>query len=178
MTKERKDELYDSMFGWIFEHLRNDEELFRVLNGQFGMTLDELHEHSIDSLDRFFPDAQRQLAEKVRNCYDGYLATWKQMTPDALLADPEGIYAVTRVAKLVTTAAPMENQEDLEYMLRFVNPLEVMAGEWIRNFGMGMATPSDEIKDTLAYILDTGYAEEEYEMEPEFCESDAQAMIL
>lgn len=55
MTQERKDELYDQMIAWICEHIPNDEDLFLTLHGHFGMTKDELHDHSIESLDRFFP---------------------------------------------------------------------------------------------------------------------------
>lgn len=55
MTQERKDQLYDQMIAWICEHIPNDEDLFLTLHGHFGMTKDELHDNSIESLDRFFP---------------------------------------------------------------------------------------------------------------------------
>lgn len=55
MTQERKDELYELMIAWICEHIPNDEDLYLTLHGQFGMTLDELHDHCIESLDEFFP---------------------------------------------------------------------------------------------------------------------------
>ena len=55
MTQECKDELYELMIAWICEHIPNDEDLYRTLHGQFGMTLDELHDHCIESLDEFFP---------------------------------------------------------------------------------------------------------------------------
>ena len=55
MTQERKDQLYDEMIAWICERTPNDEELFQILHGQFGMTREELHDHSIESLDSFFP---------------------------------------------------------------------------------------------------------------------------
>lgn len=56
MTQERKDELYEQMIAWICEHHENDEDLFLVLTEHFGMTQDELHDHCIESLDRFFTD--------------------------------------------------------------------------------------------------------------------------
>lgn len=49
MTQERKDELYDQMIAWICEHIPNDEDLFLTLHGHFGMTKDELHDHSLIS---------------------------------------------------------------------------------------------------------------------------------
>ena len=56
MTQTRKDQLYDLMIAWICEHASSDKDLFLVLTEQFGMTKEELHDHSIESLDRFFPD--------------------------------------------------------------------------------------------------------------------------
>lgn len=63
MTQERKDQLYDEMIAWICEHIKDDEDLFLTLNGHFGMTKEELHDHSIESLDRFFPD-EEEMAEE------------------------------------------------------------------------------------------------------------------
>ena len=59
MTEERKNELYDQMIAWICEHTPSDEELFQVLHGEFHMTREELHDHSIESLDSFFPDTPK-----------------------------------------------------------------------------------------------------------------------
>lgn len=53
------------MIAWICEHIPNDEDLYLTLHGHFGMTKDELHEHCIDSLDRFFPE------ENTEQCQDG-----------------------------------------------------------------------------------------------------------
>lgn len=71
MTQNRKDELYEQMIAWICEHIKNDEDLFLTLNGHFGMTKEELHDHSIESLDRFFPNDDTEettdaISESVR----------------------------------------------------------------------------------------------------------------
>ena len=57
ITAERKNELYENMIAWICEHIPDDKDLFYTLNHHFGMTKEELHEHSIESLDRFFDEA-------------------------------------------------------------------------------------------------------------------------
>jgi len=54
MTQERKNQLYHKMLSWVFEHVKNDKELFRILHKDFGMTQDEFHENGIDSLDYLF----------------------------------------------------------------------------------------------------------------------------
>ena len=63
MTQERKDQLYDQMIAWICEHHENDEDLFLVLTEHFGMSKAELHDHSIESLDRFFPTEESEETE-------------------------------------------------------------------------------------------------------------------
>ena len=63
MTQERKDQLYDQMIAWICEHHENDEDLFLVLTEHFGMSKAELHDHSIESLDRFFPTEESEEPE-------------------------------------------------------------------------------------------------------------------
>lgn len=65
MTQDRKDQLYDEMIAWICEHNPNDEDLFLVLTEHFGMTKEELHDHSIESLDRFFTDDGETLSEET-----------------------------------------------------------------------------------------------------------------
>ena len=54
MTQERKNQLYDKMLSWVFEHVKNDRELFRLLHEEFGMTKEEFHDSGIDSLDYLF----------------------------------------------------------------------------------------------------------------------------
>lgn len=54
MTQERKNQVYDKMLSWVFEHVKNDKELFRILHEEFGMTKEELHDNGIDSLDYLF----------------------------------------------------------------------------------------------------------------------------
>ena len=54
MTQDRKNQVYDKMLSWVFEHVKNDKELFRILHEEFGMTQDEFHDNGIDSLDYLF----------------------------------------------------------------------------------------------------------------------------
>ena len=58
MTQERKNQLYEKMLSWVLEHVKNDKELFRILHEELGMTQEELHDNSIESLDYLF-EAQK-----------------------------------------------------------------------------------------------------------------------
>lgn len=58
MTQDRKNQVYEKMLSWVFEHVKNDKELFRILHEEFEMTQEEFHDNGIDSLDYLF-EAQK-----------------------------------------------------------------------------------------------------------------------
>lgn len=58
MEQDRKNKVFDKMLSWVFEHVKNDKELFRILHEEFGMTQEEFHDNGIDSLDYLF-EAQK-----------------------------------------------------------------------------------------------------------------------
>ena len=171
MTQERKDQLYDEMFGWICEHIKNDEDLFLTLHGHFGMTKDELHEHCIDSLDAYFLDESPRtlLKQKVSANFAEYKERWLKMSPAELIDRCEELEAVTRMAQELPSAV---SDEDAEYLLQFKNPLEVVSDEWISRNGIDSLIVDDEISHLLWSLQDRGDAEQSYEMEPEFSDED------
>lgn len=171
MTQERKDELYEEMIAWICEHIPNDEDLFRTLHGHFSMTKEELHDHSIESLDSFFPaeNARALLKQKVNANFAEYKERWLKMQPAELIERCEELEAVTRMASELPSAV---SDEDAEYLLRFKNPLEVVSDEWISINGIDSLVVDDEMSHLLWSLQDRGDAEEAYEMEPEFSGED------
>ena len=44
MTKDRKDQLFDEMIGWICEAVKDSKDLYILLHDHFEMTQEELHE--------------------------------------------------------------------------------------------------------------------------------------
>lgn len=171
MTQERKDQLYDEMFGWICEHIKNDEDLFLTLHGHFGMTKDELHEHCIESLDAYFPEESPRtlLKQKVSANFAEYKEKWLKMSPSELIDRCEELEAVTRMAQELPSAV---SDEDAEYLLQFKNPLEVVSDEWISRNGIDSLIVDDEMSHLLWSLQDRGDAEQAYEMEPEFSDED------
>ena len=68
MTDERKTKLIDQFLDWMVEHHNNDEELYLTLSKVIGMTQEELHEFSIESLDEYFePPLAEDLLKKLTN---------------------------------------------------------------------------------------------------------------
>jgi len=166
MTQERKDQLYDEMFGWICEHIHDSQDLYITLHEHFGMSKEELHYHCIESLDEFFPeeDARTQLSHKLKDCFEQYKAEWLQKRPDALIEDAMEIASVQRVFKELPEAV---TDEDAAHLLRFKNPLEVVADAWQDANGFDSVI-GDEMAHLLWEIRDRQAAEADYEMEPEY----------
>ena len=58
---------------------------------------------------------------------------------------------------------------------RFRNPLEVVSDEWIgRNSFDEMIEYGDQLGDAIRYIVDSGYAEECYDLELDLSSGDLQ----
>ncbi len=166
MTQERKDQLYEGMFGWICEHIHDPQDLYITLHKHFGMSKEELHDHCIESLDEFFPeeDAKTRLSQKLKDCFEQYKTEWLRKRPDALIEDAEEIASVQRMFKELPNAV---TDEDAAYLLRFKNPLEVASDYWTRMNGSGSVV-DDEVTHILWEIRDRQAAEADYEMEPEY----------
>lgn len=178
MTQERKDELYDQMIAWICKHIPNDEDLFLTLHGHFGMTKDELHDHSIESLDSFFPEdtPAELLKKKVLENYEEFKTKWLQMEPVDLIEQCDQVEGVTRMMQELTSSI---SDEDAKYLLRFKNPLEVVSDEWISRNGMDSLVIDDEMNHLLWSLQNKSDVEQCYEMEPEFSDEDeAPAMSM
>lgn len=153
------------MFAWICEHIHDSHDLYITLHEHFGMSLEEIHDHCIDSLDEFFPEsAVTRLREKIQRCFDEYKAEWLQKRPDILIEEAEEIASVQRMMKELPDAVM---EKDAEYLLRFKNPLEVVSDYWQSMNGSGTVV-DDDMAHILWEIRDRGDAEQDYEMEPEF----------
>ena len=174
MTQERKDQLFDEMLGWIGETVKGSEDLYGLLHDHFGMSQEELHECSIDSLDEFFPsDARSRLKAKVMENYDAFKAKWLKMEPIELIGICDQMESVTRMMKELPSSV---SEEQAEYLLRFKNPLEVVSDEWLSRNGMDSLIIDDEMTDILWNLTDRHEAEEYYEMENDCAEDMAQQM--
>ncbi len=60
MTDQRKTKIIDEFIGWMIEHHNNDEDLFFTLHKVIGLTQEELHDFSIESLDEYFDKQKKE----------------------------------------------------------------------------------------------------------------------
>ena len=174
MTRERKDQLFDEMLGWIGETVKSSEDLYDLLHDHFGMSQEELHECCIENLDEFFPfDARSRLKAKVLVNYNEFKEKWLKMEPIELIGICAQMESVTRMMKELPSSV---SEEEAEYLLRFKNPLEVVSDEWLSRNGMDSLVVDDEMTDILWNLTDRHEAEDYYEMETDCAEDMAQQM--
>lgn len=120
MTQERKDQLYEEMFGWICEHIKNDEDLFITLHQHFGMSKDELHEHCIESLDEYFPkeSPRTRLKQKVKANFAEDKERWLKMSPSDLI---DQYYAQTIAEYLIDEGTDKTHSGNYHFSFAEVN---------------------------------------------------------
>ena len=105
-----------------------------------------------------------QFERKIKDCYQRFEAGWLQKSPAELIEAAEEIASVQRMAKELPSSAA---EQDMAYLLRFKNPLEVVADAWQDMNGSGSVV-DDEMTHILWEIQDRRAAEADYEMEPEY----------
>ncbi len=164
MTEERKDEILTAALKLIGTHLDEDENVARALERHLGMTAEEMRECGIEAADAPVQDVRARFEQKLKDCFEDYKNQWLQKRPDALIEDAEEIASVQRMFKELPEAV---TDEDAAYLLRFKNPLEVVADAWQDANGFGSVI-DDEMTHMLWELRDRGDAEADYEMEPEY----------
>lgn len=166
MTTERTNELFDKMLAWICEHIREEDELFRVLHDKFGFTKVEANHCGIDDINHLYDNMPviRRFNEKIQTRFNEYKSYWRTFTNEELIEHCEEIYTVTRLAqKLPNQITP----EQAEYFLQFVDPLDVISGTMIENRMANDISVDEEIADTVESLKFSGDGESIYEIENE-----------
>ena len=102
--------------------------------------------------------------KKLGKNYAGMVMKWLKTEATYLIEQAEEIAA----AKLMLEALPdSASAQDMEYLMRFENPLEIVRDKWIEENGLGTVL-DDELTHTLWSITDSGDAEQEYALDPEY----------
>ena len=112
-------------------------------------------------------DAKSALEHRIKGCYAEYYESWLRMQPIDLIDRAEEIASVQRMLEELPLAVA---EEDAEYLLRFKNPLEVVADSWQSMTGSGTIV-DEEMSHLLWELRDKRDAEQVYEMEPEYCDT-------
>ncbi|MBE7004561.1 MAG: hypothetical protein E7425_09835 [Ruminococcaceae bacterium] len=170
MTAERKDELLTAALKLIGTHLDEDENIARALERYLGMTTEEMRECGIEAAGAPTQDVRACFEQKIRDCLSLHEEAWRNLMPAALVEQAEVIASYQFMARRTMQLA---GEEEMAYLLRFKDPLEVLADYWNDRTGMSL-TEDEEIGHVLWEIMDRQAAEADYEMEPEYYSSAYQ----
>ena len=156
MTQERKDQLYDEMLGWICEHIKGDEDLYITLHEHFGMTKEELHDNSIDSLDDFFPeetisDKRVLLLKKIDEEYDEFLDNLNSYDADNIITSAEYILSMKRVHEYIHKDYIIKDDQ-IDYFLNMDAPLDAIC-DWYNPNEIDII---DDLDRAIGEIIDQG----------------------
>lgn len=156
MTQERKDQLYDEMLGWICEHIKGDEDLYITLHEHFGMTKEELHDNSIDSLDDFFPDEtisdkRAMLLKKIDEEYDEFLDDLNSYDADNIITSAEYILSMKRVHEYIHKDYIIKDDQ-IDYFLNLDAPLDAIC-DW---YNPNEVDIIDDLDRAIWEIVDKG----------------------
>ena len=109
-------------------------------------------------------EIKQAFEEKLGRHYAQFVMEWLALQPTELIEKAEEIAATKLMVELLPETA---NTEQLEYLLRFTNPLEVVRDKWIEENGSEMVH-DDELSHALWSIADKQDAEQEYELDEAF----------
>lgn len=164
MTAERTNELFDKMLAWICEHIREEDELFRVLHDHIGFTKVEANHCGIDDINHLYDNMPvvQQFTEKIQTRFNEYKSYWRTFSNEELMQHCEEIYTVTRLAEKLPKQI---TEAQAEYFLQFVDPLEVISGTMIENNAIQTESSDEEITDTVNSLYNTRDGELYYDLE-------------
>lgn len=107
-------------------------------------------------------DLKVQFSEKIAECHQNYKSQWKALDSDELIDRAEEIAAVQRLA----TAIPyVVNTSQMEYLMKFKNPLEIVVEYWLNDSAYNSPLLGEEIESVIYQIVDKGDTDSIYEME-------------
>lgn len=105
------------------------------------------------------------LFQKVEQEMNSYEQKMEAMTSGQVFARAYEIAAMTFCYNQIVGHITDWPVDDLEYLLRFQNPLEVVRDQWTAGFN---ATPQENIGHTLWELRDKRDAEVDYELDPDW----------
>lgn len=118
-------------------------------------------------------EIKKALLEKIRQNMDSYTHELLRLNPEELIGKAQEIAAVQFCCNELSAGKyPIE---DIEYLLRFENPLEVVADQWTAEQGFNCSFDLDHV---LWKLRDTGDAEVDYALDPSWVPDEEGGQIL
>lgn len=154
LTQERKDELFSEALKLIGIHL-DEENAVRALRQHLGMTDAEIAECGFAEE----CDTKTRFEHKLRECLKDYMDAWLQKPPLDLVERSDEISAIRNLA---ADLPDVLNQGEMEYLLRFKNPLEVASDAWCGSAFVEIG--EEEFREALFETRERYDLDEHYEL--------------
>lgn len=110
-------------------------------------------------------DARSLIKQRIAEWYAFYQKKWLQMSPEELIRDAADIHAIQEIA---TEQAQYFSEKEANYLLRFVNPLEVASSLWSGNMSGYDVNFQDDFSDIIDELLAGGDGVEGFALRPEY----------
>lgn len=127
-------------------------------------SLSEGKQDSVRRMNTMAQNTRSEFLEKINRCFLEYREGWMQLDKEELIGQAEKIAAIQQIAKKLPEQT---SEEQMAYLLRFKNPLEVVTDSWLDINGSDAVIIDDDLEYILWKIEDTGDEESIYEMETE-----------
>lgn len=136
-------------------HLDEEENAARALRQHLGMTDAEIAECGFAEE----CDTKTRLEHKLRECLKDCMDAWLQKPPLDLVERSDEI---STIRKLAADLPDMLNQGEMEYLLRFKNPLEVASDAWCGSAFIEIG--EEEFREALFETRERYDLDEHYEL--------------
>ena len=112
--------------------------------------------------------------EKLWNNYREYIGKWSKSTRREMIENAEKVTSIRITAKMLEG---WKSEDDMKYLLRFKNPLEVVSDYWFAGINFENMEISKDFEQIVFELRDTGNAEGDYELDSDYMREDIKEVI-
>lgn len=112
-----------------------------------------------------------ELRQRLDENYNAFVQGWLSLDAPTLIEKAEEIASTRKVYKVLRTG----HFSNMEYLLRFRNPLEVVRDQWTEEES---CAPDEELEHVLWSVSDRGDAEQNYDLVEGLRPSEQQGVKL
>jgi len=115
----------------------------------------------------------QEFQERLDENYNAFVQGWLKLDTPSLIEKAEEISATKTVYSALRGGH--SHVRNIEYLLRFQNPLEVVRDQWIEEQSYA---PDEDLEHVLWSVADRGDAEQNYELDDGFHPPEQQGVKL
>ena len=107
-------------------------------------------------------DIKDKFRKKVAECYQKYKQEWENESKEYLIDNAERIAVINKIAEMLPDII---NDHEINYLIRFKNPLAVIVDELVTLYGLNTQVLNENLGRVLFTIADRQDLDSDYDME-------------